>query len=331
MSIICPVCIEPLVISAESQVVCAPCGHVFHLDCLTNWLKEKSSCPTCRNKTKESHVKRLYLEFGSLSNGHSDEVAPYVCQVESLSFEVKMKLKEISSFKQKAIKDEEQKKGLIAEVAKLEGKIRKIKCNYLDSLNAQENLRSEIKILRENLKEVDQLKNDLENYKKLDKILYGSIETADSILKSSDLDPDNLIMLVSSFKTAFEDAKQSIMKKDKIIQRLTTENVSFKTKLENLNSQMSTMERVIETYKKSLASCNTVNISSSMESSFPDDQLLSDSSVDTFPSTSRTPNVSTPNFRTADSFKKFRIKRKQESSPLLNRKIKIVSSRLKRS
>ncbi len=43
----CAICYENY---AEGDTLCSPeqCGHVFHKECLDNWLKCKKQCPTCR-------------------------------------------------------------------------------------------------------------------------------------------------------------------------------------------------------------------------------------------------------------------------------------------
>ena len=42
----CPVCQEAFVVGAA--VLRMPCQHAFHRDCLLPWLKQQSTCPTCR-------------------------------------------------------------------------------------------------------------------------------------------------------------------------------------------------------------------------------------------------------------------------------------------
>ena len=41
----CAICWETM---DEASVL--PCGHVFHRDCLRDWVKSQGSCPTCRHK-----------------------------------------------------------------------------------------------------------------------------------------------------------------------------------------------------------------------------------------------------------------------------------------
>lgn len=42
----CPICQDAYTLSEETLVL--PCKHLFHVDCLTPWLKNSGTCPTCR-------------------------------------------------------------------------------------------------------------------------------------------------------------------------------------------------------------------------------------------------------------------------------------------
>jgi len=39
-------CVSP--IKSKGQFMLTPCKHVFHSECLENWILHKSECPTCR-------------------------------------------------------------------------------------------------------------------------------------------------------------------------------------------------------------------------------------------------------------------------------------------
>lgn len=41
----CPICLNN---QWSDEFVKTPCSHVYHLYCLTEWMKEKAECPTCR-------------------------------------------------------------------------------------------------------------------------------------------------------------------------------------------------------------------------------------------------------------------------------------------
>ncbi|KAL5537922.1 hypothetical protein UlMin_045871 [Ulmus minor] len=41
----CPICLEDL---KEQKVLCMPCSHLFHKDCIVLWLETSHFCPLCR-------------------------------------------------------------------------------------------------------------------------------------------------------------------------------------------------------------------------------------------------------------------------------------------
>eukprot|EP01043_Picozoa_sp_COSAG02_P101182 COSAG02_NODE_37242_length_444_cov_1.043478_1_plen_109_part_01 len=55
---ICSVCHEecdecPTVRGKRTDVTRFPCRHVFHTDCIVQWLQIANTCPTCRHKVDE--------------------------------------------------------------------------------------------------------------------------------------------------------------------------------------------------------------------------------------------------------------------------------------
>ncbi|KAL3736733.1 hypothetical protein ACJRO7_025640 [Eucalyptus globulus] len=42
----CVICKEE--ISRDEEVVCMPCKHMFHHECVVRWLNESNLCPLCR-------------------------------------------------------------------------------------------------------------------------------------------------------------------------------------------------------------------------------------------------------------------------------------------
>lgn len=51
----CPICFDNM-----DNALCLPCGHKFHEDCITGWIKEKGSCPTCSQKVFDKDTKDLH-------------------------------------------------------------------------------------------------------------------------------------------------------------------------------------------------------------------------------------------------------------------------------
>ncbi|KAG5569668.1 hypothetical protein H5410_059434 [Solanum commersonii] len=48
----CVICFEEP--GKEGEVMCTPCSHVFHEDCIAKWLEHGNSCPICRHDILDS-------------------------------------------------------------------------------------------------------------------------------------------------------------------------------------------------------------------------------------------------------------------------------------
>ena len=59
----CPICLEPLTSGPTNYTVTTPCGHLFHINCVQDWLARGiQKCPKClRNISKDKLIK-VYLE-----------------------------------------------------------------------------------------------------------------------------------------------------------------------------------------------------------------------------------------------------------------------------
>lgn len=59
----CLICREPWANKGPHRIVATPCGHLFGLRCITQWLSRDKSCPVCKAKvtTRKNQLRPLYV------------------------------------------------------------------------------------------------------------------------------------------------------------------------------------------------------------------------------------------------------------------------------
>ena len=59
----CPTCFEPLTSDSTNHNVTTTCGHIFHINCVQDWLtRGVSTCPKCLSNISQDKLIRIYLE-----------------------------------------------------------------------------------------------------------------------------------------------------------------------------------------------------------------------------------------------------------------------------
>jgi len=56
-SIDCAICLDDF---NQNPTETLPCGHTFHIDCITPWLIIRTTCPVCRSSTRETDGEDVY-------------------------------------------------------------------------------------------------------------------------------------------------------------------------------------------------------------------------------------------------------------------------------
>ena len=71
----CSICSEVLGASLSAAV----CGHVYHTECIANWLKQKPSCPLCKHALSSQQLTALHFQpqhkLAQLQQQHAHEAA----------------------------------------------------------------------------------------------------------------------------------------------------------------------------------------------------------------------------------------------------------------
>lgn len=166
---ICVICTDIFVIN--SHISACNCGHLFHEECLSKWIKSTNSnhqtCPQCRAKISNSTIiKRLYLTEADLSSS----------QLSATSFSLGNILSEAEQSSNPNIAKECEKLLVLCEDLKhnlkektelLSSKSKLIEQKDASIKNLEEGLMNSKKKYNENLVLVDYLKKELESYSKM--------------------------------------------------------------------------------------------------------------------------------------------------------------------
>ena len=57
---ICPICLDEI---DEKEGVYTECDHLFHIKCLSNWIDQKETCPTCRTNLYKCDYNSTYCTY----------------------------------------------------------------------------------------------------------------------------------------------------------------------------------------------------------------------------------------------------------------------------
>ncbi|KAG3121554.1 hypothetical protein PI124_g259 [Phytophthora idaei] len=71
----CHICLEDL----RSDLVAAPCGHVFHHACVIQALQVNKQCPICRRSTSDADLIALYFNVPSAGETQDGDMQPLKC------------------------------------------------------------------------------------------------------------------------------------------------------------------------------------------------------------------------------------------------------------
>ncbi|XP_010533061.1 PREDICTED: RING-H2 finger protein ATL80-like [Tarenaya hassleriana] len=52
----CSICLQDFLGSSDMDLTQMPCSHVFHSDCVFEWLRKRNSCPLCRREISDVGV-----------------------------------------------------------------------------------------------------------------------------------------------------------------------------------------------------------------------------------------------------------------------------------
>ena len=73
MNITCSICLESF--TSKCNVSTTTCGHVFHTDCIEEWLKNgQNNCSQCRKTCHQNQLIQLYFSENDTESGLVSEL-----------------------------------------------------------------------------------------------------------------------------------------------------------------------------------------------------------------------------------------------------------------
>lgn len=57
----CVVCSEAFRGNSDEMVCAVQCGHVFHVDCLLEWFRRRTTCPYCQEPATADQMVHIFL------------------------------------------------------------------------------------------------------------------------------------------------------------------------------------------------------------------------------------------------------------------------------
>ncbi|XP_041982628.1 E3 ubiquitin-protein ligase TRAIP-like [Aricia agestis] len=263
MHILCTICSD--LINQADNIQVTKCGHIFHYQCLIQWIVRSKSCPQCRNKVTEKCMFRMYPTISNENTG--DDVTTLQSRLDDAQLQLRQQKASSKELEEKINSlDLELKKNigvLKATEKKLDSKeaaVTSLK-EQLDYVKIQNRETQKLKEENESLKKNIQLLNGLQ------KVLNATSSEVEQMLASySDL------RTIATFATALKRALcDSESKKNEsrdrihaLKQQLTAEKsgaLELQTKLGQLEEKFNTLERKYECLKNKRKAVEALDMS----------------------------------------------------------------------
>ncbi|KAL0860245.1 hypothetical protein ABMA27_010552 [Loxostege sticticalis] len=212
MHILCTICSD-LVNQAEN-IFATKCGHIFHYNCLAQWIERSKSCPQCRNKVTDRCMFRIYPTISNETSGED------VTTLQSRLDDAQLQLRQ-----QKATAKEKEDKltAITTELKKNEEVLKNLEKKLVTRESAISALKEQLDYVKIQNKETHRLKEENESLKKnmqtlngLQKVLNATSDEVEQMLQGY-----TDVRTVATFATALKRALcESESKKNETRDRL---------------------------------------------------------------------------------------------------------------
>jgi hypothetical protein len=78
----CTICLFPWTATGPHRICCLKCGHLYGKHCIERWVKDKHSCPECKQKAALQHIRVLFTANFAVADTAERDKAQEMCRVE---------------------------------------------------------------------------------------------------------------------------------------------------------------------------------------------------------------------------------------------------------
>uniref|UniRef100_A0A1B0GQ69 Uncharacterized protein n=1 Tax=Phlebotomus papatasi TaxID=29031 RepID=A0A1B0GQ69_PHLPP len=238
MNIICPICTESVL---PNEDLCAnSCGHIFHYPCIRQWIERSKTCPQCRKLCSEKHLNRIYFTVSSAQSTEQD-VVNLERKLEILNQNYQEKLKHFDELQEEAKKLRNEKKKSAKTIIAMEEKLNSKDFALKSSTNQLRKIKDELLEYQDAKKELDALKNQLEQVQAIE-IMLTSNQTDVQELLGKHPSSETLAYMISNLKRDLVKSEASRRELRTILAK-TKNSLKEETQLrEQLQDQLGIME-----------------------------------------------------------------------------------------
>ncbi|KAH8401637.1 hypothetical protein KR009_006945 [Drosophila setifemur] len=234
----CVICAE--LFAQADEVFVTICGHMFHHNCLNQWLDRYSkTCPQCRNKCTNRNIWRVYFNLANLDVSRID-VGSLQEQLDNANLFMKMKERECGKAEQQMRDLKETQKKCLKTIAGLEQKVQKkdfLISSYVEQISI---LKSDSLVVDGLRRENKSLKNQLQAMEGVSAILAAGSADTERLLKNEG-NPEVLANWVSTLKRELrqcESKKSELRNVVKLVQNDLRKEIELKRNLEERVSHL---------------------------------------------------------------------------------------------
>ncbi|XP_062606982.1 E3 ubiquitin-protein ligase TRAIP-like [Saccostrea cucullata] len=284
----CCICAEHFINDPSVAIAAVQCGHTFHEGCLSTWLKNSNTCPSCRSRVDPSRViNRLFFDGDDDSGNDDTDVGQLKNTIQSLQADkrtTELKVKELNSDNeslQKKLKTVKKEKDL-AETKYLEEQ------SNISSLKKQlQFYQVQQKCIEKERETCSKIKQKFSQYQNIERLLTAcEVDIKETIQQYGDSSKESVQNLATycsmlkreydkikfekkNVKSEFEKFKRENMSKDHILQEKEREITHLKEQLahseedlKKVEKEKHSLKRKILNYRKAVQSPNGENVAS---------------------------------------------------------------------